>query len=243
MRLEEAEEIDYMMPTDPVNFAPAGDLPAERLARQDQTPKGVCWWGQALSGTTVRPCTYSCHVGNLMMNRMPFWASDADNWQSFERLVADQVSKLDANATVQHDARLVGVHSKIERQIDVLASVPAIGGTLRIAFECKLYKRAVSIGTVEEFIGKLLDLRVDRGVLCVFGGVTPAAFRRLLAVLHPSIDLYMWHREEPTAEDWLYMMDGLEDLTDKERDEIWARQAQAERARGWLNHSIPNSFL
>ncbi|MEW1868755.1 hypothetical protein AB0420_11465 [Streptomyces caelestis] len=41
MRLEEAEESFYMMPTESVNFAPAGDLPAERLVRQAPAPEGV----------------------------------------------------------------------------------------------------------------------------------------------------------------------------------------------------------
>ncbi|MEV7199395.1 restriction endonuclease [Streptomyces griseoluteus] len=179
-------------------------------------------------------------MGNVMYLRMPFSASDADNWQSFERLVADEVSKLDSNATVQHDAKLVGVHSKIERQIDVLASVPAIGATMRIAFECKLYKRAVSIGTVEEFIGKLQDLRVDRGVLCVFGDVTPAAYRRLAGVLHPSIDLYLWHREKPTYLDWEKAFE--EDCMDPDAPTWWDQRMSQVRRR-WHDYSIPSSFL
>lgn len=132
---------------------------------------------------------------------MPFAANNADNWQAFERFVADEVSKLDSNATVEHDAKLQGVHSGIERQIDVLASVRALGATMQVVYECKLYKRAVGIGTVEEFIGKILDLRVDRGVLCVFGNITPSAFHRLLGVLHPRLDLYIWHRDNPTLFD------------------------------------------
>ncbi|MFF4180181.1 restriction endonuclease [Streptomyces sp. NPDC001750] len=179
-------------------------------------------------------------MGNVMYLRMPFSASDADNWQSFERLVADQVGKLDANVTVEHDVKLMGVHSKVERQIDVLASVPALGSTMQIVFECKLYKRAVSIGTVEEFIGKLQDLRVDRGVLCVFGGVTPAAFRRLAGILHPQIDIYIWHRDEPTYLDWEEVFEegamGV-DLTP------WWDQRMAQVRSRWFHWSMPGSRL
>lgn len=175
-----------------------------------------------------------------MTIRMPFWSTEADDWRSFERLVAQQVGELDANATVHHDAKLTGIHSKVERQIDVLASVPAIGGALRIAFECKLHKRAVGIATAEEFIGKLLDLRVDRGILCVFGGVTPAALRRLAAVAHPSIDLYMWHREEPCEMDQSLYFQGWLDgrLTDKEMQDFEQRAAQARRAERWFDRSL-----
>ncbi|MFF7897090.1 restriction endonuclease [Streptomyces sp. NPDC007907] len=176
----------------------------------------------------------------MMSIRMPFWSTEADDWRSFERLVAQQVRELDANATVHHDAKLTGIHSKAERQIDVLASVPAIGGTLRIAFECKLHKRAVGITTAEEFIGKLLDLRVDRGILCVFGGVTPAALRRLGSVAHPSIDLYMWHRDEPSEMDRTLHFQGWLDgyLTDMEMQDFEQREAQAKRAKRWAYRSF-----
>ncbi|MFF0142963.1 hypothetical protein ACFYRN_41910 [Streptomyces sp. NPDC005227] len=40
---------------------------------------------------------------------------------------------------------------------------------MKIVCECK---RAVGLATVEEFIGKLHDLNVGRGVLCVFGSIT-----------------------------------------------------------------------
>ncbi|MGW6600594.1 restriction endonuclease [Streptomyces sp. NPDC055036] len=183
-------------------------------------------------------------MGDVMYLSMPFSADEADNWRSFERLVADEVGKLDPNATVQHDARLMGVHSGIERQIDVLASARAVGATVRVAFECKLYKRAVSIGTVEEFIGKLQDVRVDRGVLCVFGGVTPAAFRRLAGVLHPNIDIYIWHREKPTHLDTEDMeMAWLDDSVegeDSRRD--WDRRVTQVRNR-WFIYDMPSSRL
>jgi hypothetical protein len=169
---------------------------------------------------------------------MPFSAGDADNWQSFERLVADHVSKLDSNVTVEHDVKLMGVHSKIERQIDVLASVPALGSTMQIVFECKLYKRAVGIGTAEEFIGKLQDLRVDRGVLCVFGGVTPAAFRRLAGVLHPRIDICIWHRDEPTYLDWERAFE--EDAMEMDLTGDWNRRMAQARSR-WFHYSVPSS--
>ena len=110
---------------------------------------------------------------------------------------------------------------------------------MRIAYECKLYKRAISIGTVEEFIGKLHDLRVDRGVLCVFGGVTPAAFRRLGGVLHPNIDIYIWHREKPAYGD------GPNEL-DESMEEVpigdWDRRMAQVRNR-WRHYEMPSSRL
>lgn len=170
---------------------------------------------------------------------MPFSANDADNWQAFERLVADEVGKLDANVTVEHDAKLLGVHSRVQRQVDVMVTVPALGSAMRVAFECKLYKRAVSIGTVEEFIGKLNDLEVDRGVFCVFGSLTPAAFRRLAGVLHPRIDIFIWHRGKPDLLDRqsAFEEDNLEDMTS-----VWEERMTQVRNR-WYHWSIPSLRL
>ncbi|MEU8782641.1 restriction endonuclease [Streptomyces sp. NPDC048637] len=126
-------------------------------------------------------------------------ADDEVNWRAFEELVAKHVADLDPKARVTHDARLKGRLSGIDRQVDVLARGSLAGSMITIAFECKRYKRSVGIATVEEFIGKLHDLAVDRGVLCVFGDVTEPAFWRLAHANHPQIDLYVWRRPKPTG--------------------------------------------
>ncbi|WP_176945210.1 hypothetical protein [Streptomyces griseoaurantiacus] len=47
MRLEEAEESFYMLPTDPVNFAPAGDPPAEHELGELPPVEGILLPGGA----------------------------------------------------------------------------------------------------------------------------------------------------------------------------------------------------
>ncbi|WP_244419946.1 restriction endonuclease [Streptomyces hygroscopicus] len=126
-------------------------------------------------------------------------ADDAVNWRAFEQLVAKHVAALDPKAQVTHDARLKGRLSGIERQIDVLARGSLAGSTITIAFECKCYKRSVGLATIEEFIGKLHDLAVDRGVLCIFGDITEPAFRRLAHTSHPQVDLYVWRKPKLKA--------------------------------------------
>jgi hypothetical protein len=122
-------------------------------------------------------------------------AADAD-WRAFEQLVAQHVADTNPGAIVEHDQHLPGRHSGVPRQVDVLARSEYEGQTVTAVYECKHYGRSVSLGTVEEFIGKLGDLAVDRGVLCVFGGITDAALRRLCGVTHPRVDLLIWRRPE-----------------------------------------------
>lgn len=56
-----------------------------------------------------------------------------------------------------------------------------------MAVECKLTGRPVEIGTVDEFIGKLLDIGADRGVLYAASGLTSNAVHRASAASNPSV--------------------------------------------------------
>jgi transposase InsO family protein len=79
--------------------------------------------------------------------------------------VAQHVADTNPGAIVEHDQHLPGRHSGVPRQVDVLARSEYEGQTVTAVYECKHYGRSVSLGTVEEFIGKLGDLAVDRGGL------------------------------------------------------------------------------
>ncbi|MEU4954380.1 restriction endonuclease [Streptomyces lavendulae] len=168
-------------------------------------------------------------MGNVMYLRSYPPADKETDWRAFEETVTKWVTDLDPRATVTHDARLKGRMSGIERQIDVLISGRLAGTEVKIVFECKRYERSVGLATVEEFIGKLHDLDVDRGVLCVFGSITAPAFSRLARAAHPQVDLYVWERPRPR---W-------EDLQDDFDDAVLTRYPNTRR----LYYASPKSFL
>lgn len=75
------------------------------------------------------------------------------------------------------------------RQVDVWVSGKIIGQEITITIECKMVSRPLEIGVINEFVGKLLDLGADRGVLYSASGMTPNAVHRAEGAISPSIAL------------------------------------------------------
>lgn len=114
-------------------------------------------------------------------------------WQRFE-LDVEKLSKDaaqgDRPATVKRDIKLTGIVSGTPRQVDVLIEGTLGRHPLRIAVECKHYRKPVGIKTVEAFIGMLIDLDVDRGAMYALNGYTDPARKRAEGSHHPHVELY-----------------------------------------------------
>jgi hypothetical protein len=108
-------------------------------------------------------------------------------WQTYEEQVAELVAALDSNAEVTHNKRVEARLSKAMRQVDVWVRGRIIGQEIIVVVECKMVTRPLAIGTVDEFVGKLLDLGADRGVLYSASGMTPNAVWRAQMATNPSI--------------------------------------------------------
>jgi len=87
--------------------------------------------------------------------------------------------------------------SNVTREIDVYAEVPLGPHIYRTVIECKDYKGNIGIEKVQEFLGKLQDLNVDKGILVTKSGYTKPA--KEFAKKH-GIDLI--ELRKPTEEDW-----------------------------------------
>lgn len=111
-------------------------------------------------------------------------------WKTFENDVADFVAALDGSAVVERDVRRTGVLSARQRQIDVLVTGTVGDSKIEIAIECKRNTtKTLGIKVVDEFVGKVLDVGADRGVLCAFGGFDAGAKARAKGAKHPKIEL------------------------------------------------------
>lgn len=115
--------------------------------------------------------------------------ADAAFWLAYEKRVTALVKALDANASITHNEIRVGALSGVPRQIDALAVGSVAGQKLNVVIEAKCYGRRVSIGTIDEFIGKLLDIGAARGILYVAGGFTTGAVKRAERALNPGVAL------------------------------------------------------
>ncbi|MFF1652903.1 restriction endonuclease [Streptomyces sp. NPDC058255] len=108
-------------------------------------------------------------------------------WREYEQEVATLVDSLDAGTSVQHNRYAVGRISGVRRQLDAVVEGHLAGQHVSIVIEAKLYKRSVSIGTIDEFIGKMLDVGCDRGVLYAAGGFIDRELSRAGNARNPAV--------------------------------------------------------
>lgn len=108
-------------------------------------------------------------------------------WERYEFSVHEMLAALDPHAEVRHNEYVEGRLSRRLRQVDVFVRGAVAGIEITIIVECKRYRRPVAIGDVDQFIGKLLDLSADRGVLYSYSGFTSGAVARAIGATSPSI--------------------------------------------------------
>jgi hypothetical protein len=156
-------------------------------------------------------------------------------WKRYEHSVAELLAGLDARATVEHDQRVKGRLSHAKRQIDVLVKGRIVDIEIVVAVECKRLKRPAEIGVVDSFIGKLLDVGADRGVLYAFSGFTSAATARALGARNPAVMAIAL--ETPQVVQDLHGVPGYPvDLHAQEVAPQWVEEVDAEAFRRFLRH-------
>lgn len=108
-------------------------------------------------------------------------------WQRYELSVCELLKALDPNANVIHNQYVTGRLSNARRQIDILAAGTVVGLEVTVAVECKRHRRPASIEVVDQFIGKVLDVGAERGVLYSYSGFSDNAVSRAVGSSNPSI--------------------------------------------------------
>lgn len=97
------------------------------------------------------------------------------NWKEYERKVHKYFKFRFPESLILHDVNLVGFHSNVNRQIDILIEDFIAGYTIKIAVECKDWGKPLDVSNIEEFVGKLNDLKLTKGVMVAKSGYTKAA--------------------------------------------------------------------
>jgi hypothetical protein len=100
-------------------------------------------------------------------------------WNDFEAYVFGFIRRHAPNATVRRNVRMRGVKSGKLRQIDILVERQIADFRLKIAIDCKCYKRKLNVDDVDRFLGTLDDIRVSKGVLVTAKGYSKAAYQRV----------------------------------------------------------------
>jgi hypothetical protein len=127
-------------------------------------------------------------------------------WLAYEKRIKDLVKALDANASVEHNAKIRGLLSGVERQIDVLVEGTIAGQSIRVVVEAKRHGRRITIETVDGFVGKLLDLGAERGIIYSYAGFTEGALRRAGKQRNPAIALERFEMPTEMADGIAYLL-------------------------------------
>ena len=109
------------------------------------------------------------------------------DFEDLEILVAKIQRQLAPGAKVSHNAKIMGRHTEVMRQIDVLVEQNVGQYTMSVVIDSKDYKVPVDVKGVEEFHGLVDDVGAQKGVMVCPAGFTPAAKKRALGL---QIDLY-----------------------------------------------------
>jgi hypothetical protein len=108
-------------------------------------------------------------------------------WQRYEYSVSRLLAAMDRDARVAHNKWIDGHLSQVRRQVDVLVQGTVVGLDITIAVECKRYRRPVGIERIDQFVGKLLDLAADRGILYSYSGFSESAVCRAMGSRNPNV--------------------------------------------------------
>jgi len=114
-----------------------------------------------------------------MVERPELWIGEGD-WHQYEAYVFGSLQRRFPGARVSPNVSIKGVKTGRPRQVDILVERNLGGFDLRIAFDCKCYKRKVNVNDVERFLGMLDDIRVSKGVLVTTKGYSRTAYERAL---------------------------------------------------------------
>ena len=99
-------------------------------------------------------------------------------WAEYEAYVFGTLERLLPGAKITKNARIRGIKTRRARQIDILVELPVGPFHLKIAVDCKQYKRKVTVKNVESVLSMLDDIRVSKGVIMTTKGYSKTAWDR-----------------------------------------------------------------
>lgn len=118
-------------------------------------------------------------------------------WKQYEQYILDYFKSKYPSANIEHDVKKIGSRSKVQRQIDILITQYVCGYCIEIAIECKNWQSPLDVADVEQFIAKLNDIKVTKGVMVALNGYTKAA--KDIALDSGNIQLHVLKPEELNA--------------------------------------------
>src|SRR6266487_624794 len=100
------------------------------------------------------------------------------NWRDYEVYITKNLQRAFPGSSIVHDARLPGIVSKTDRQIDILITDKVVGFEVKIVVDCKYFSTKIDVTEVDAFVGFLSDVRASKGIMITKTGYTDAAYNR-----------------------------------------------------------------
>lgn len=103
------------------------------------------------------------------------------SWKDYEEQVFQECLRVFYFKEVEiiKNSHIVGQYSGVKRQIDVLIRQLKDGNVVStILIECKQYRQKINVKIVDSFIGCMIDVGADKGVIVSEEGFTKAAINR-----------------------------------------------------------------
>lgn len=108
---------------------------------------------------------------------LSIWRTKMD-WRQYETQIYEKLKSEFPGINVLFNQKVFGHQSKVERQVDVLATGSILGHDIKIAVECKCYSKNIDVKIVDGFIGFLEDIKANLGIIITNQGFSPAAKNR-----------------------------------------------------------------
>lgn len=108
-------------------------------------------------------------------------------WKRFEDLAAHIQQSFAPGASVEQNVRILGLRSKVLREVDIAVRTRVGQYSIFIAIDCKDYRRKINVKDVETFIGLIKDVGANKGAMIAVHGFSPAAKNR---ARDAGVDLY-----------------------------------------------------
>lgn len=99
-------------------------------------------------------------------------------WRQYEKQIYEKLKTEFPEIDILFNQKVFGHQSKVERQVDVLATGMFMGHEIKIAVECKCYSKNIDVKIVDGFIGFLEDIKANLGIIITNQGFSPAAKNR-----------------------------------------------------------------
>ena len=90
--------------------------------------------------------------------------------REYEQWVRDEIALRYPEATVTWNAKVTGLLSGVERQIDVLVEADVCDSPIRLVVDAKRHSAPVDVKDVEAFLSMMADLGAHRGLMIASSG-------------------------------------------------------------------------